>query len=209
MDSSGHAGLTSVRDLTGVTAGRGRSPLREGGADLGQALGSGAGSDALVLGQDDLLHLAVRALDLGLDGYDLISRPAFLLCALGPLETLGRKGIHALAGDAKVPADVLAGPAHGLHAVGGLLALSNNVLVEGLVEAVAADGHGLSAHGNSHGDRAGGDGVCNVGRGLETGGAEAVDGRGTGRIGEAGGEGGSAGLVGSLGIGDLVNAKCQ
>lgn len=197
-----HHGGGTVGDLTGVSTSGDGSPLREGGADLHQALGSGAGSDTLVLGQGDGLGLAVGALDLGGDGNDLVVEPAGLLGLLGPPETLGGVGIDLLSGDAKVAGNVLARPAHGHHGVLGLLA-GEDALVKGLLETVAAGSHGLGTNGDTNLDRAGRDGVGNVGGGLETGAAETVDRRGTGGVGESGREGCGAHLVGGLAVGDL------
>jgi len=160
-------GLTSVGDLAGVAAsGGGWAPLREGGADLAEGLGGGAGADALVAGEGDLLPLAVGVLDAGLDGDDLVVKKTGLLGALGALERLGGVLVHLLAGDAKVAGDVLAGPAHGLHAVARLLRVLGDLLVEGLLQGVAANGHGLDAHGDADVDLAGADRVGDVGGGL-------------------------------------------
>lgn len=192
--------LTSFRHLAGVAARRGGSPLRKGRANLGQTLGSRSGPDSFVLGQSHVLPLAVRALDLGRDGNNLVIKKANLLCLFGPLETLSRVHVHVLAGNVEVAADVLARPAHRLHAIGRLLALGQNCLVKRLLEAVAALRHGLGAAGDANLDGVVGNGMGNVGRRLEPRGAEAVNRVGAGRVGEAGGEGGGSELVGSFTI---------
>lgn len=195
--------LTAVCDLAGVAARRRGSPLGERSAHLAEALGRRAGTDALVLGQGHLLPLSVGALDLGRDGHNLVVEQAGLLRALSTLEALGGVLVHLLPRDVEVAADILARPAHGLHAVGGLLALGNDGFVEGLLEAVAALGHALGAAGDADLDGAVGDGVGNVGSRLQARGAEAVHGVGAGRVGEAGGEGGGTSLVRGLAVRDL------
>lgn len=195
--------LTSVSDLAGIATGGGGSPLGEGNPNLAQGLGSRAGPDALIPGQDNLLDLAVRSLDLGLDGHYLVVKETFLLGLLGALETLGGVLVHLFPGDTKVPTDVLACPAHGLHGVGSLLARRGDGLIKGLVEGIAADGHGLGANGDTDFDIAGRDGIGDIGGGLEPRRAESVDGRGAGDIGNAGCEGGGAEFVGGFCVRDL------
>jgi hypothetical protein len=195
--------LTSISNLTGISTSSGWAPLRESCSDLGESFGGRSRTDALISSQSNLLELTIRALDLGLDGNNLIVEPASLLCLLGAAETLGSIFVQFLPGEVEVAADVLAGPAHGLHAVGCLLARRHNGLVKGLVERIAADGHVLGAACYAHSDGTVGDGMCDVGNGLETRGAESVDGGGAGRVGESSSEGGRSELVGSLGIGDL------
>lgn len=177
--------------------------MGEGDSDLAQGLGSGAGADALVTGQDDLLGLAIGTDELGLDGDDLVVEQAGVLGPLGALEALGGVFVHLFSCDAEVAAHVLAGPAHGLHAVDGFLVLGRDGFVKGAFEGIAADGHGLCADGNANVDVAERDGVGNVGSSLEAGGAETVEGVGAGRVGEAGGEGGGTEPVGSLAVRDL------
>jgi len=58
--------------------------------------------------------------------------------------------------------------------------------------------HALGAACDADLDGVLGDGVRDIGNGLETGGTEAVDGAGAGCVGEAGGEGGDAELVSCL-----------
>lgn len=193
----------AIGNLGGVTTRGSGTPLGEGNADLGETLGSSAGADTLILGEGDVLPLAIGVLDAGLDGDDLVVEEAGLLGALGTLEGLGGVLVHFLAGDAKVTTDVLRGPAHGLHAVGRLLGLGGDGLVEGLLEGVAANAHGLGAHGDTDLDGAARDGVGNVGDSLEARGAEAVERVGTSGVGEAGSKGGGTKLVGGLAIGDL------
>ena len=88
-----------------------------------------------------------------------------------------------------------------------LVAARHFDLQETLVEAVAADRHLLGADGHADLDRALGDGVGNVRRRLQARAAEAVDRGGTGRVGEAGGERGGAGLVGGFGVGNLGRGR--
>lgn len=195
--------LTSVSDLAGIATRGGRSPLREGNPDLAQGLGSGAGPDALIPGQDDLLNLPVRSLELGLDGHDFVVKETFLLGLLGTLETLGGVFVHLFPGDTEIPTDVLARPAHSLHRVGCLLALRGDGLVKGLVECIAADSHGLGANCDADFNVAGRDGIGDIGGGLEPRRAETVDRRGTGDIGNTGGEGGGAEFVGGFCVRDL------
>lgn len=75
--------------------------------------------------------------------------------------------------------------------------------MEGALEAVAAGGHELGAHGDADVDAAGRDLVGDVLGGFQPGGAEAVYGRGGGGVGEAGGESGGADEVGCFAVGDL------
>lgn len=79
-------GLTSVCDLTGVTASALVSERREGRADFAKALICGAIADTLVLGHGDLLYLpGLWVLDLRLNGDDLLVKPASFLGPLGSL----------------------------------------------------------------------------------------------------------------------------
>jgi hypothetical protein len=199
-------GRTAVGDLAGVATGARGTPLGESGPDLAQALSRGARPDALVTRNRDLLSIALLVLDGGGNLDNLVGEEALLLRALRTLEALGSVCVHLLAGDAKVARDVLRRPAHGHHALLGLLRAARDALVEGLVEGIAAGGHGLGTDGDSNGDGALGDGVGNIGCSLETGGAEAIDGRCRGGIGEAGGEGGGAQLVGGLAVGHVAEA---
>lgn len=199
--------LTSISDLAGVAASGGGTPLREGHPDFAQALCGRAGPDALVPADDDLLFHAIRSLELGLDRSDLVVEPALLLRMLSPLETLSSVLVHLFSGDAEIAADVLAGPSHGLHAVYGLLAVGRDGLVEGLVEGVAAGRHGLCADRNADVDVSQGDGVGDVGGGLEAGGAESVQGIGTGGVRDAGGEGRGTEFVGRFAIGNLSMSR--
>ena len=196
---------TSVSDLAGVAAGGGGSPLREGNADLAQALRGGARADAVVLGEGDLLPLALGVLDPGLDGHDLVGEQTGFLGALGALEALGGVLVHLLAGHAEVSADVLARPAHGLHAVRGLLRLLGHLLVKGLIQRVTTNAHLLGAESNADLDGPAADGVGDVGNGLEARGAEAVQAGAAGCVGEAGGERGGAQLVSGLVVRDLLS----
>lgn len=195
--------LTSVSDLAGIATRGGWSPLGEGNPDLAQGLGSGAGPDALIPGQDDLLDLPVRSLDLGLDGHDLVVEETFLLGLLGALETLGGVFVHLFPSDTEIPTDVLASPAHGLHGVGSLLARRGDSLIKRLVESIAADSHGLGANGDTDFDIAGRDGIGDIGGGLETRRAESIDGGGTGDVGNSGRQGGGAEFVRGFRVRDL------
>lgn len=199
--------LTSVSDLAGIAAGSGGSPLGECDPDLAQALGGGARPDTFVPGQKDLLEIAIRPLDLGLDRHNLVVEPALLLRLLGALETLGGILIHLFPPDTEVPADVLARPAHGLHSVCGLLALGGHGLVEWLIEPVATYRHGLGTDGDSNLDVTGGNGIGNVGGGLEAGRAKSIYRVGPGCVGEAGGEGGGTKFVGCFPVGDLKQTQ--
>ena len=199
----GEGRLTSISNLAGIAAGRRGSPLRKRNANLGESLERSPRPDAVVLAHHDLLPLAVRALDPGPDGCDLVVEVACLLRHLGAAEALGGVLVHLLAGDAEVAADVLARPAHGLHAVLGVLGLVGDLLVEGLLQAVSSDRHLLRADGDADLDRAARDLVRDVGRGLQAGRAEAVDAGGPGRDGETGRQGRSPELVRRLAIGNL------
>jgi hypothetical protein len=75
--------------------------------------------------------------------------------------------------------------------------------VEGLLEAVAADGHQFCTHSNSNLDAARGNLVRDVLCSLETRGAESVYRGGGGGVWEASCEGSSSELVRSFAIGDL------
>lgn len=178
---------TSISNLTGIATRGTTSPLRERSPDLSETLGSRPRPDALVLRQHHLLDIPLGIRNLGLDGHNLVHKRPLILRLLGTLEALGGVLVHLLPGDAEIPAHVLGCPAHGLHAVAALLGVGCHGLVEGLVERVTAGGHGLGADGDADFDAAGRDLVCDVGRGLEARGAEAVDGGGTARVGEAGG----------------------
>lgn len=136
---------TPVSDLTGVATSGQVAPLGESNSNLAETLGSGARSDALVPGQGDLLGLAIRTLDLCGDGHDLVVEQARLLGGLGTLEAFGRVLVELLSGEVEVAADVFAGPAHGLHAILGLLAGGENVGVKGGLETIATKGHALGA----------------------------------------------------------------
>lgn len=160
--------LTSVGDLAGVATGGGGSPLREGRANLGQTLKGCAGADSVVFGHGDLGPLAVRALDLGGDGDDLVMCPPRSLRLLGSLEALCGELVHALPVEAKVPDHVLARPAHGLQAVGGILALGYDSLIERLASS-ALVGHALGTNSDTDGDGVVGNGVGDVGNGLQAG----------------------------------------
>lgn len=195
--------LTSISDLTGIASSGGRSPLWEGDSDLSQTLGSGAGPDAFVTSQDDVLQFTIGTLELGLDGDDFVVEQALLLRLLGALEALGSVFVHLLPSDAEVPANIFAGPAHGLHAVDRLLAVSRDALVEGLVKRITTDSHRLCADGNTNIDVSGGDGIGDVGCSLEPRGAKSVDGRSASCVGEAGGERGGTELIGCFGVRDL------
>lgn len=160
--------LTSVSDLTGVSTSGSRAPLREGNPNLAEALGGCARPDALVPGQNDLLLHSIWALDLSLDGHNLIIEPALLLCGLGSLEALGSILVHLFPSNTEITADILACPSHGLHAIDGLLALRSYRLVKGLFQSVASNRHGLCADGNANVNVALGDRVGDVGSSLES-----------------------------------------
>lgn len=75
--------------------------------------------------------------------------------------------------------------------------------MEWLLETVAANGHHFCAHGNTDVDAAGCNLVGNILCGLETRGAETIDGGGGGSVGETGSESCGTELVGGFAIGDL------
>jgi hypothetical protein len=84
------------------------------------------------------------------------------------------------------------------------------LLMEGFLEAITAFRHGLGADCEADLNATITDLVGDVLNGFETGGAEAVDGRGGGGVGEAGCEGCGADEVGGLAVADLCPAseKC-
>ena len=111
----GHEQNTSdaVRDLTGVTAGRGAvTPLGERGADLGQLFLGRARTDTVVLGDEDLGPLRSGGASVGgggtggelesLDREDLAVEAAGSLRGLGALLRQGGELVHAVTGDVKV-----------------------------------------------------------------------------------------------------------
>lgn len=159
--------LTSIRDLAGVAASGRGTPLWEGNPDLAEGLGGRPGPDTLVPADNDLLFNTIRPLELGLDRRNLVIEPALLLRMLGLLKTVGGEFVHLFSGDTEVAADVLTSPSHRFHAIHGLLALRGHGLVEGLLEGVSADCHGLCANSNANVDVSRGDRVGDIGSGLE------------------------------------------
>lgn len=195
--------LTSVSDLTGISTSGSRTPLREGNPNLAEALSGCARPDALIPGQNDLLLHSIWALDLSLDGHNLIIEPALLLCCLGSLEAFGSILVHLFPSNTKITADILACPSHGLHAIDRLLALRSDRIVKGLFQSVTSNRHGLCTDGNTNVNVALGDRVGNVGGSLETGGAETVQRVCAGGVWDTGSQRSGAELVGRFAIGDL------
>jgi hypothetical protein len=179
---------------------------QKGGLELLQRLECGSSADALVLCERDLLRLAsLGVLNGGCDGRNLVVEPARLLRDLGTAVRLSGVPVLALTRDVEVLTDVLGGLAHGLHAVGGLGVLED-LVDERALEAVAALCHALGAHGDTAFDGADGDLVGNVLHGLKARGAEAVQRRAGGGVGEARGEHGGADVVGGLCVRDVTAA---
>ena len=195
---------TSVCDLASIASCGGRTPLREGRSDLAELVNRRARTNPVVAIARHLNHLPILVLDLGGDGHDLVLEITRFLRLLGTLERLGSELVHVVPCDAKIAADVLGGPAHGLHAVHALLAVLGDLLVKRLFGCIAADRHGLGPYGNADLNVASSNGVGHIGDGFQTGGAEAVDGHGGGGIGKAGGEGGGAEPGGGFSIRHLV-----
>jgi hypothetical protein len=75
--------------------------------------------------------------------------------------------------------------------------------VEWLLETVTANGHHFCTHGNTDVDVAGCNLVGNILCGLETRGAETIDGGGCGSVRETGSESCGTEFVGGFAIGDL------
>lgn len=75
--------------------------------------------------------------------------------------------------------------------------------MEGLLESVASFTHGLSANGDTDLDAAFGDLIGDVLCGLQSGGAEAVDGGSTRSVRDAGCKRGGADNVGGFAVADL------
>lgn len=109
-----------------------------GGADFAEGFDGGAVAGAFVFGEGDGAFFAgFGVFDGGGDGDDFVVEPACFLGYFGAAE--GFRGVFVLlaAGDVEVVADVFGCLDHGLHAVCGV-GVSEDVRVEGLVEAVAA-----------------------------------------------------------------------
>ena len=198
----------AVGHLAAVAAGRSVAELWERWADLREGLGRRAPPRAFVLGQRDLLLLACfRVLDGRFEGDDFVVEPALALGALGALVAFGGVSILCVAGDVEVGADVLGGLAHRLRAVGRFLAGHDGGMEGG--GAGTAFGHGFGANGDADIDATCGDLGGDVLDGFQAGRAEAVDGGGCGRVGEASGEGGGAGNVGGFGVVDLKRGALE
>lgn len=110
----------AVGHLTGVTTGRGRAPVREGGADLGEPLVRRARSDAVVLvHRDGLLLLRLRVDPLRRHRRNLVRGPPFPLRAFRAVLGHGCELVLIFPGDFEVSGDVFGCPAHGLEVVFG------------------------------------------------------------------------------------------
>lgn len=181
-------GLTAIGDLAGVAASALVAVRGKGRAHFAQALERGAPSRPLVLGERDLLLLAgLGILDRRRDRNDLIVKPARLLRPLRTLIRFRSISILRFSRDVKVVPDVLRRLSHGLQAVLGFLTLQD-LGVEGFGAAVAGVGHGLGADRDADVDASHADLVGDVLHGLQSRGAEAVDGGAGCGVGEACGQ---------------------
>ena len=194
---------TSIGDLTGIATRSLVTKLGHGRANLQETLQSSAISWPFILGQSNLLLFpSLGILDLCGDRNNLIIEPASLLSDLGSAEALDRVFILHSPGNVEVVADVFAGLNHRLHAVCGILVLEN-ILVEGLLKAVASRGHALGAKGKTDINAAERNLVGNILNGLQSGRAEAIDTVGARGVGESGSERSSPDFVSSSCIADL------
>lgn len=196
----------TVRDLGGVTAGGGTT---ESGLKLGKGLGSGALTDTLILGDNDLLLVTLLVLDHGLNGNDLAVELALLL-GLGSL--LVRKcseSILLLAVNVVLGGNVLGGHTHREVAVLGSLAGSGDLLgdVGSHGGRTVSHSHGLNTGTNTDVDQTGLNVGGNADDGLKTGGALTVGGVDGGGLGVSGVESSHAGDGGTTGsLEDVTNA---
>jgi hypothetical protein len=93
--------------------------------------------------------------------------------------------------------------AHGLHAVHGILVLSD-LLVKGGLESVATSGHGFCTHSNTNVNAAHADLVGNVLYGFKTRGAESIYRGCSGGDWETGAEHSGTDFISGFAIADLV-----
>ncbi len=171
----------AVGDLRGG-AGGDRAVLGEGRAQLAEGLDGRLGADALVLGEEDRVALALRDLDrgdLGLEEAVLLGRGRTLV-GLGTDLVLGRTsqaeaGVVLLGGLTHRNVLVRVGQAVVRHRVehldGAVL-----VALAGLREQVRGVRHGLLAAGDDDVELTGADQLVGQGDGVEPGEAHLVDG---------------------------------
>lgn len=96
----------TIRDLGGVTGGGGSI---KGGAQLGQGLEGGTGTDTIILGNNNLLLVVLGILDHGLDSNNLAVKLALGLGLGSLLEGEGGESILLGTGDVVLGGDVLGG----------------------------------------------------------------------------------------------------
>ena len=146
--------LTTISDLTGIPTSSPVPELRERRTNLTQRLRGSPIPNPLITSQSNLLDLpSLRILHRRLNRHDLIIKPPALLRLLSAPERLSRELVLRLARDVEVRTHVLRRLAHRLHAVGRFL-VPENLLVEGLGDAVAVAGHQLGADGHADVDGA-------------------------------------------------------
>jgi hypothetical protein len=178
--------------------------------DFAQRLDGSPVSRALILCQSHSLPLSLSILHLGRNRHNLIVKPPRLLRVLCTVERLVCIHILLKPADVEVVAHVLARLNHWLHAIIGRRSLEY-LIVEGLLEAVAALRHRLGANCKTDVDAAHRYLVGDVLDGFKAGGAESVHGRSAGCVREAGCEHGGTDDVGSFAVADLfrsVRKKC-
>ena len=184
--------------------------LSKAGRSLARRVGGGVAADALVLGDDDRVALALRDLDRD----DLVVEQPVLVGGGGPLVRGGGEGVLLLAADALglLAAVGLGAGAHGdvvelvpeavvHHRVDDLL-VADPVAAPGAGEEVRGVGHGLHAAGDDDVGLAGVDHEVGQVDGVHARGAHLVDGGGGHAHGDAGVDGGLAG-------GDLAGAGLE
>jgi hypothetical protein len=195
---------SAIGDLAGIASVAAVTVGKESGFDLAERLVRGSPPWTLVFGENDSLLLAsLWVLDDGGDWDNLVVKPAFLLRDLSSPVAFVRVSVLHFTCDVEVLTNVLAGLAHGLHAVFGFL-VRENLIDKGTVQTVTAISHGLGTDGNTAGDATHANSVGDVLCGLETRRAEAVAGVGSGGVWETGSKCCGADVVGSLCVGDLV-----
>ncbi|MCY1213583.1 hypothetical protein D9M72_253720 [compost metagenome] len=190
----------AVVDGGGVASGD-AAVLLEGGLELGQAFGGGAGARAFVGIEGDGVALPLR----DQDGRDLILEAASLDGRDGFLLGGGSKGVLLFAGQAVLLHQILGGDAHVVVVEGvGQAVVDHGVQRLGVAHAHAGTGgredvgrqaHVFLAAGDDHFGVAATDGLDAQVQGLEAGTAELVQVHGRYRVGQAGEDGGLAGRV--------------